>query len=118
MRESFTMNKPKKSSDLYVTQEQFKEGIAELKSSIVSVDHKVDSLESRMDSLDSRMDSLESKFDSKFEKVFEHLHGIKLLVEEQNARNKFVLDGYTSLYARQDKLEAEVKGIKNHLKLG
>jgi hypothetical protein len=51
---------------------------------------------------------MNSKFalmDSKFDKVISEVHRIGLLVEEQNARNKFVLDGYTSLSDRLDKAE-------------
>lgn len=41
--------------------------------------------------LGSKIDS--AKFDLKSE-----LHRVALLVEEQNARNKFVMDGYAQVY--------------------
>ncbi len=92
----------------------------ELNSKIISLDA---SLNARMDSLDAslnaRVDSLESNMNARFKQVdarFDHMDSkietvlaavqrVGLLVEEQNARNKFVLDGYTSLCDRVEKLE-------------
>jgi len=45
------------------------------------------------------------------EKVLAAVHRVGLLVEEQNARNKYVLDGYTSLSDRLDKVEKQNKDV-------
>ena len=48
---------------------------------------------------------------SGLEKVLAEVHRVGLMVEEQNARNKYVLDGYTSLSDRLDKVEKQIKDI-------
>ncbi len=40
------------------------------------------------------------------------MHQMKLLIEEQNARNIFVLDGLTNLFDRQDRLEKRVEKLE------
>jgi hypothetical protein len=84
---------PRKSKDVPVTQEMLYEVRAELQHSIVSLESK---MESKFKSVDGRFDLI----DSKFEKVLAEVHRVGLLVEEQNSRNRFVLDGYASLDER------------------
>lgn len=43
------------------------------------------------------------------------MHQMKLLIEEQNARNIFVLDGLTSLFDRQDRLEKRVDKLEKDI---
>jgi hypothetical protein len=54
------------------------------------------------------MDSKFNQMDSKLEKVLSEVHRMAIMMEEQNSRNKFVLDGYEQLYKRQDRLEFDV----------
>jgi hypothetical protein len=75
---------PRKSKDVPVTQEMLNEVRSELKHSIVSLDLKMG---------------------TQFEKVLAEVHRVGLLVEEQNSRNRFVLDGYASLDERMGRLE-------------
>ncbi len=58
------------------------------------VDAKFKGLESKFMGLESRFEGLESKM-SEMKSEF---HRVALLVEEQNARNKYVMDGYAQLY--------------------
>jgi hypothetical protein len=74
----------------------------ELKSEITSFRLEVSG---RFKEVDARFD----KVDSSFLKVLAEVHRIGLMVEEQNARNKFVLDGYTSLSDRLDKVEKKIE---------
>ena len=60
------------------------------------------------DELKSDIRSLEFKVDSRFEKMTAEIHRIGLLVEEQNAKNNIVLDGLTSLFARQERIETKI----------
>lgn len=48
--------------------------------------------------LTHKMDSGFARTDSKIEEVKSEVHRVALLVEEQNARNKYVMDGYAQLY--------------------
>ena len=41
--------------------------------------------------------------------VKSEIHGLRALIEEQNARNIYVLDGLANLFNRQDRLEAKVE---------
>ncbi len=41
-------------------------------------------------------------------KLDKSVHRVALLVEEQNNRNKIVLDGLTQLFARQDRVEKKL----------
>ena len=56
---------------------------------------------------------------SEFQGLKSDMHGLKsemhrvaLLVEEQNARNRIVLDGLASLFERQDRVEAKVDALQ------
>lgn len=74
---------------------------------------------------DSQFHELKSEFHelkSEFHGVKSEIHGMKselhrvaILVEEQNARNAIVLDGLTSLFTRQDRVETEVSDLKKYL---
>lgn len=73
------------------------------------LDARISSLETRVDGRISSLEAkLEGKIDSRFHELSSQIHQIKILVEEQNARNIIVMDGLTSLYDRQDRLEAKV----------
>jgi tetrahydromethanopterin S-methyltransferase subunit G len=97
---------PKKSSDIPATKRHLDDFRSELKSEIAS--------------LNLRISSLESKIDSKFEEVLAAIHKNSALVEAQEDRNKYVLDGYSQLYKRQEDLEEkvdrEVSEIKRMIK--
>jgi len=84
---------PERAKDVLVTQAMLFEVRDDLKAEVRSQFHQVD----------ARFSEMESRFD----KIDSQIHQIKLLVEEQNARNRIVLDGLTSLFTRQDRLERE-----------
>lgn len=90
---------------------------AKFDSKFAEMDSKFEQLEAKFDSrfaqVDLKFAQLEAKFDSKFDRMMSEMHRIGLLVEEQNARNKFVLDGYTSIVDRLDKHDTEIAEIKN-----
>lgn len=101
-------NTPKKSKDIPVTQEMLYEVRDEL---IHRMDSRFSGMDSRFASMDSRFASMDAKFaniDEKFEKVLSEIHRIGLLVEEQNSRNKYVLDGYEQIYRRQEFFEKSI----------
>ena len=106
---------PTKSKDVPVIQEMLFEFRDELKFGLSSNLSAINSNKLEIQSLEKKMDSKFSSMDSKFDKVLSEIHRIGLLVEEQNARNKFVLDGLTSVLDRQDRQENEIVGIKKTL---
>lgn len=94
-----------------------------LDSKLGSLDLRMDSLDSKLSSLDSRIDSLDSKLDCRFDKMMAEIHGLKseihriaLISEEQNAKNNIVLDGLTSLFARQERIEARMDACERAVK--
>ena len=101
-----------KTGDLPVTQLMFttlrKQIKAEINSSEKRLESKINQVESKINQVESKINQVESKInqvDSKVELVLSEIHRMAILMEEQNSRNKFVLDGYASLYERQDRLE-------------
>ena len=95
---------------------------SDMSSRFHNVDSKFDGMNSKFHGIDSRFDEMNAKFhnvdsrfddlDSKFHKVMAEIqkltgevHNTRLLMEEQNSKNIFVLDGYTSLSDRLSKLE-------------
>ena len=82
---------PSHSENVPMTQKMLYLVRDELKASIHSQD-------ARFDSIDEKFKSLEHKMDSRFNEL-------KILIEEQNARNRIVLDGLTNLFARQERIE-------------
>lgn len=96
---------PVKSKDVPATQGMLWELRAELKSDMKSLERK----------MDSKFNRMESKFDKLMAEVYRigsDVHRIALVVEDQNVRNKYALDGYTSLNDRLEKQEIEIAVIK------
>lgn len=61
------------------------------------------------DELNSSIHALDAKVDSRFHQIAAQIHQMKILVEEQNSKNNIVLDGLTSLFERQERLEASLR---------
>ncbi len=96
--------KPRKSDDVPATKLQLELVRQEIKSDITS--------------LSLRFNSKFANMDSKFEKMTSVLYEMKALLEEQNSRNRIVLDGYAHLFdksvtsdSRIENLEKKVFGI-------
>lgn len=119
--------KPVKSADVPATKamlyearfemkHEFNATRIELKSDFRKLNTKIDTVEqklsARIDTLDQNLSAkIEhglSAMDVKVEKILSAVHRIELVVEEQNARNLYVLDGYTSLNDRLEKVEKAV----------
>lgn len=74
-------------------------------------------LENQMEQMQSRIENQMQQMQSFLVKqilqvqssVTKDVHQMKLLYEEQNARNIFVLDGYASIHDRVEKLEKRKK---------
>ena len=108
----------------------------ELKSSISSLERKMESrfrgmdakfagidskfaeMDSKFAGMDSKFAGIDSKFaalDSKMASMDSRLHQMQLMMEEQNARNRIVMDGLTSLFARQERSEDRIEAAEKLL---
>ena len=124
---------PVKSADIPVTMRLLDLVKQELKSDIETsrlenraefkkIDARFQSAEARFDGTDARFQSIDARFesmDAKLQSMDTKLIKMLVLLEEQNARNKVVLDGYTHIYDRQHlseerivRLEKKVLGIE------
>lgn len=134
------MNKPLKSPDVPVTEKMLGETRNELKHDLSSfrlevrsqfkgvnarfkeVDARFNEVDARFNEVDARFDRMDERFDrleSKFDSVLSRVNRNQVLSEEQEARNKYVLDGYTSLYDRQERVEIDFKNLlENYYKIG
>ena len=71
-----------------------------------SVDARFKEVDARFDKVDARFD----KVDAGIMQILSTVHRMKALIEEQNSRNKYVLDGYEQIYRRMDRLEKAQRG--------
>ena len=53
--------------------------------------------------------------DSKFELVLAEIRKVSVFVEEQNTRNKYVMDQYAAVVSRMDRHEKEVDERFNNI---
>jgi chromosome segregation ATPase len=74
--------------------------INSLDSKVDSLDLKIDSLDLKMNSLDAKIDHLDAKLDARFSEVKADFHYIKLMLENDQANRKIVLEGHQLLWQR------------------
>jgi hypothetical protein len=107
---------------LYGVRDELKHEVTSVLLETRSLNHRMDAFESRMDSFekrmdafDSKLDALENRMDAKFERVLSELQRLGVLIEEQNNRNRYVLDGYVLLNEKLDRQQKEIDEIKTFL---
>jgi hypothetical protein len=92
----------------------------ELRSDIRSLEHKMDSrfqkVEGKLAELKTevkgQLTSEISGLKSAMEKMSSSMHQMQLLVEEQRAENRIVMDGLTNLFSRQERIEDRVDALE------
>ncbi len=82
------------------------------------IDAQFERMEARFEQIDARFEQMEARFEqidsrfakveSKIEKLSSEIHYQTVLIEQQAAENRFVLDGYANLYDRQDRVEEKL----------
>jgi hypothetical protein len=98
-----------KNKDLPVSQGQFQEHRNEMSSRFTSmelefkvvrkeVDARFNQVDARFNQVDARFNKIEAQMSS----LLAAIHQVRMVVEEQNNRNKFVLDGFANLLASQE----------------
>ena len=103
---------PLRSGNVLVTQRMLSSVKSELKSDITSVSLEVKLVRSELGALRLDMNSKFEMMDSKLEKVIAAIHRTNALVEEQNSRNRVVLDGYDHIYRRQEEYEKRLRDLE------
>jgi hypothetical protein len=68
------------------------------------------------DELGADIRAVELGLSSKIEQVLVSVHRTQILMEEQRGENRIVLDGISSVFERQDRLESGCDEIRNTLK--
>lgn len=113
--------------DVPVTHREIKVINKQLASLKISIDKRFDSVDKRFDSMDKRFDSIDKRFDSmidlmdsRFARISAENQRWLALYEEQNARNKVVMDSqamtqhkFEEFDSRISSLEEKVHGIKH-----
>lgn len=109
------LNYPKKSKDVPVTKAMLDEAVdglrtvvdghySEFKNFRIQMGREFTKFRSEMA---SEFTAVRTEMSQGFTEVKSEIHRLALLVEEQNARNIFVLDGLTQLSDRQERLEKD-----------
>jgi hypothetical protein len=96
---------PRRASEVPVTQAMLFGVRDELKAFVKSEIHGV---KSEIHGIKSENQGIKSETQG----IKSEIHRLALLIEEQNARNRIVLDGLTGLFARQDRVEGELTDLK------
>lgn len=128
---------PPKSKDLPATQgmlqlvrTELKADVRELRSSMTAefkqVDAKFNHVDARFNQIDARFNQVDARFnetDAKIERVLGAVHRVAsevarigVLVEEQNSKNRIVLEGLTGLAQRQDRVESGFADIQKFVR--
>ncbi len=99
---------PERAADVPVTQKMLfgvrNELKAFMKSEIHGVKSEIHGMKSEIHEIKSEVHGLKSE-----------VHKLAVLIEEQNARNRVVLDGLTNLFTRQDRVEQQTVGFEKTL---
>lgn len=105
-----------KSKDLPATQGMVLKLQAQVKADLRSLEKKTEAqfkqVDARFKLVDARFDQVDarlSQVESQIAAVLSEVHRIALMMEEQNSRNRYVLEGYDQVYQRQERLEKEVE---------
>lgn len=94
---------------------QVESHLKQVESHLKQVESQVKQVEHQVKQVESQVKQVESRLESKIETVLSVVHRTHALIEEQNSRNRYVLDGYTSLNDRLDNHENEIQNIKKTL---
>jgi archaellum component FlaC len=95
---------------------------ARMNSKFKSVDARFNSVDARFNSIDARFDSMDARFDTLESKIEGLAADVKVsnantsralaLMEQVAHDSKVIMDGYTNLYARQDRVEKKTEDLE------
>jgi chromosome segregation ATPase len=120
--------------------DEMKAGFLRMESRFEQIDSRFKQVDARFAQIDSRFEQIDSRFsqvDARFnqmESQFHDLHSsireiagavaslsatvarMEISMEEQNARNRIVMESQSGLWARQERLETRVDGFETWIK--
>lgn len=106
----------KRESDAPVTLGFMREFRAEIMSRFSEIDARFKQVDARFDKIDARLEGMDARLDGmngKIEQAVAEMktmnHQTKLVVEEQNLRNKQAYDGYALTYGAVQDLKSRIK---------
>jgi|GEM_PF-4300609 chromosome segregation ATPase len=108
--------------------DQMEARFAEMDHRFEQIDARFAEMDLRFAEIDARFERLETKMDLKFEQmraenlslfneILSKIHQTHALIEEQEARNRVVMEGLTQLFERQERCEAKVDEFEKSLSL-
>lgn len=121
----------KKNRDLPATIGHLDRVSRELKGEISSNRHEISALAKTVQALESKMDSrfeafearmearfevFEKRMDARFSRIDAKIERMLALYKEQNTRNKYVMDGYTTVHHAQIELAEKYEELEQQLK--
>jgi len=85
---------------------------ASIDSRFASIDSQFVSIDSRFDSMESNLESLEFKLGSQISEVHALLTRMSMMMEEQKANNRIVLEGHQLLWEKYQNHEVALQNAK------
>ena len=85
---------------------------AEVDARFAAIDARFDQVDAKFKEVDAKFDELRSEMKAGFATLSSEIHRVAVLVEEQNARNRVVLDALVGFTYRQDALETRVADLE------
>ncbi len=99
--------------------ERIEQSREEANANSLRLNAKIDAVDAKVDAVDAKVDAVNAKIDVVSAELKAQMHGmqgqmarIEVLVEEQNSRNKVVLDGITALLSRQSRVEERLDRLE------
>jgi hypothetical protein len=95
----------------------------ETKAEFTKIDTQFDQIDRKFDAkfneamraFSARFDEMMNFSNAKFEAMQTAITRNQAIIEEQNARNRFALDGYTQVYEKQLETDARLARIEKHI---
>jgi hypothetical protein len=115
-----TMKKPirrliTKVDDVPVTHLELNAIKRQISSVRLSMDKQFKSVDERFESLEAKMDSRFTFMNARFDQLQADIHKVLVTVEEQNARNKVVMDSQGFIQYKLEDLDTRVNKIEKSL---
>jgi chromosome segregation ATPase len=94
---------------------EMRAGFKEVDARFKEVDARFNQVDARFNQIDARFDQMDARFDrleAQMSQMISEVSRIAVNVEEQNARNRVVMDGLANLWQRQDRVESRVGEVE------
>ena len=97
---------------LYLVRDELKADVKEVRGEIQEVRGEIKQIRGEIKGLKGEIEGVKGSIQSLEGRLTSEIHRLALLMEEQNARNIYVLDGLTNLFGRQERLEQEMAELR------